>query len=392
MSLSGASELNLTDALIAAIKANDAFAVQARLDAGADPCKYATTPTPEFGYGTPTPLHYALRLSSKEIVSLLLTKSQNLNLDSGNYTPLMIAIEKGFDDDIIDALLKPETINTITSQGTALHVCIRMKNDLLFEKMIRMRADIHATNSSGYTPLHQVGNYGTLFMLKILLEKGAIITAKDSLGRTPAYYICQRASGFGGIEALRLIVNLPTFEIDAELDMGRTLLMTAAYSGSKPCLSLLLDKGADPNYTGNRGSVLDEALRPYGIKNPLEIITLLLSRGAIPRSQDREMASRQKEPLRSKLLNLYEVHIANLKIKSEVLFTKLFQLLSSNGASNTFTLLEKPDSETTQLTFSLQSLSISSAEGSPIESVGTAIVADDSTKERKRALLIAPCL
>jgi AAA15 family ATPase/GTPase len=66
------------------------------------------------------------------------------------------------------------------------------------EALINLGADIHKTDTEGATPLHYAARYSTLSILKLLGEKGAIMTAKDHKGRTPLHYAVEAVSNIRG--------------------------------------------------------------------------------------------------------------------------------------------------------------------------------------------------
>ena len=115
-------------------------------------------------------------------------------------------------------------------------------------------------------------------IVRLLLEKGGDVNARDSYGNTALIF----ASIDGRLEIIRLLLAKGA-DVNARNDYGITALMLASKAGHKEVVQLLLEKGADPNIQNKDG---DTALI-LALGNDLkEIAQLLLEKGADPNIQN----------------------------------------------------------------------------------------------------------
>lgn len=78
-----------------------------------------------------------------------------------------------------------------------------------------------------------------IIIMQILLEYGAIIDVKDSIGHTPLHYAC----GCGNIDAIKLLIDHHA-RLNYQDEGGNTPLHLAAYAGHYDVVKLLLSKNA----------------------------------------------------------------------------------------------------------------------------------------------------
>lgn len=142
---------------------------------------------------------------------------------------------------------------------------------------------------NGTTALHAVANRGHFHIVKILVEKGANVNARDINGCTPLWLSCME--GYADIVRY-LIANGADVDLSNGYESrgytGSTPLMTASKFGRTDVVRILLDSGALVNKATWRGdTALDEALESENE----EIIVLLRNAGGVFSSQ------RQKEAM-----------------------------------------------------------------------------------------------
>ena len=97
-----------------------------------------------------------------------------------------------------------------------------------------------AEETQGLAPLHAAANDLYLPALRLLLEKGAAVDAKNKAGATPLMGACLG----GHVEAARLLLEKGA-AVDAQAEDGATALMWACRDGHVEAARLLLEKGAD---------------------------------------------------------------------------------------------------------------------------------------------------
>ena len=177
---------------------------------------------------------------------------------------------------------------------------------LLLEK----GADVNAKNRRGSTPLYWAIHDEA--KVRLLLNRGAAINVKQADGRTPLYQAASIASGNsilrllldkgadstlatstgqtplmaaatrGDVEAMRLLIG-KNADVNARNGAGATALMGAAVNGNPRAVQLLLEKGADPNVANKRKETALANASTAGVE---ETVKLLLDRGADVNARD----------------------------------------------------------------------------------------------------------
>ena len=165
-------------------------------------------------------------------------------------------------------------------------------------------ADVNAKNRRSSTPLHW-GIHDEA-RVRLLIARGASIDMKQVDGRTPLYQAASigsghsvlrllldkgadpalatangqtplmAAAGRGDVEAMLMLIE-KNANVNARNGAGATALMGAAASGNPRAVQLLLDKGADPNIINKRDESPLANAATAGVE---ESVKLLLDRGA----------------------------------------------------------------------------------------------------------------
>jgi len=133
--------------------------------------------------------------------------------------------------------------------------------------MAGSKAAVNITDSRGTTPLMQAAAIGSSAALKILLDAGANVNARNGLEITALIY------GASDPEKVKLLVAAGA-DVNAKSKIGRTALIVAAgHPGGTETVRLLLSKGADSKAKDGGGSTaLIEAARA----NEIEAVRTLL--------------------------------------------------------------------------------------------------------------------
>jgi ankyrin repeat protein len=227
-----------TPALHWAVRVDDLDTAKLLLGAGAQ-----ATLANRYGL---TPLAIAASNGSAAMIGVLLDAGADANApDPAGDTPLMNAARVGRLDAVTLLLDRGATINATdeTYQQTALMVAVREKHPEV---------------------------------VKLLITRGASVNAKTRTGRTPPWVLPNSVPGFGhGIGIVR--GGLPARGSRAPIPGGMTPLLYAARDGRLDIVGMLLDAGADINQRdANDIPPLITAIT----NNHPDVARLLIDRGA----------------------------------------------------------------------------------------------------------------
>lgn len=162
--------------------------------------------------------------------------------DALGWTPLHWAANRSNADALRRLLLLGCNIHALTNRGeTALHIACDSGSIECAELLLATGASVSATTApnSFRTPLHQaaMSKRTSIPLLRLLLQHGAQIEAKDSSGRTP-FHLAQ-----GNPNVVRLLLRLGAKVNDLDND-GNTPLVSAVRLGAAGSVALLLQEGS----------------------------------------------------------------------------------------------------------------------------------------------------
>lgn len=252
--------------LISAISSYDDELVKFTLQRGADPDSRDVEQM--------TPLMQAVRLESESIVEILLQRGADADLPVHNWTPLHRAVELGhvpimrhlisrgadiearspkdYAPSSSASLLRPSASSTSTSTHSSDSEHTRGLTPLLracalgniepVRLLLDRGAGIEARNPTSLTPLMTASEAGHLPLIDLLLRRGAKIDASDDFGWKPLH----RALVPGGEASIRCAQLLldNAAEIDARCLHKKTPLHHAIGRGDVHVVLFLLEKGA----------------------------------------------------------------------------------------------------------------------------------------------------
>jgi ankyrin repeat protein len=122
-------------------------------------------------------------------------------------------------------------------------------------------ADVNATESEGWTPLHlAAGKSKTPALLEALLKAGANVHARASFGKTPLHFA---ASSNSNPAVLEVLLKAGA-KVDAKDSMygGTPLYWAAQFNEASAVLEVLLKAGANPRAGHESGAT------PYDVAKP----------------------------------------------------------------------------------------------------------------------------
>ena len=161
-----------------------------------------------------------------------------------------------------------------SSSKESLEEAIVQDRPEVVEQLVKSGTDVNAANNKGETPLHIAAQYSRLNIARSLIQNGAKVNAKTADGSTPLGYSISMGRG----QLVELLLDKgadPNAHAPGEwsplhwaigtqddslvkllldkganpntIDDGRPVVYTAAASGTKVALELLVEHGADPN-------------------------------------------------------------------------------------------------------------------------------------------------
>jgi ankyrin repeat protein len=154
--------------------------------------------------------------------------------------------------------------------GSELFQAIR-NGDVASVKAHLTKPELEARDRRGATPLMHAAAFGNLETLKLLLDAGADVNARNDFNATALLW-CARDP-----DKARLLIERGA-DLNAQSKQGRTPLMVACLRrGGSAIVALMLAKGADVHMRSGRG---ETALGLAAISGDADSVKLLLDKGA----------------------------------------------------------------------------------------------------------------
>jgi ankyrin repeat protein len=276
--------------LVEAVKHGDADVVAQLLAQGADANAVESDGT--------SALHWAVHRDNPALVKLLIAAGADVTAANRyGVTPLKLASINRNAATAEILLEAGADANTTSAEGeTVLMAAARTGNPDLVRVLIARGADVNATEKwRGQTALMWAISEKHLPVVRLLLDAGAEVKTKTTKGFTP-FLFAVRGGDFAIVRAL-LAAGADANEAAGD---GTTALAVAIVNAHFELASLLLDHGADPNtdmpggtalhaVTRTRnyeyGTVVRPAAEQTGALDALDLVRLLLARGANPNAQ-----------------------------------------------------------------------------------------------------------
>ncbi|KAI8497124.1 hypothetical protein Bbelb_250730 [Branchiostoma belcheri] len=124
--------------------------------------------------------------------------------------------------------------------GTALHLASEDGHTRVVKLLIQHGADVGAKDKYGQTALHLASRHGRTWVVEMLIQHGADVKARNNHGRTALHL----ASGAGQTGVVELLIKHGA-DVGARDKNGRTALHLASGGGQTWVVKLLIQHGAD---------------------------------------------------------------------------------------------------------------------------------------------------
>ena len=298
---SAGSAIAAANELIEAVRSGDSDAARALVEAGAD----VAAAEPD---GT-TALHWAVRQDQAEIADLLLRMGADANAANRyGLTPLSLAGTNGSPETaalLLDAGADP---NLATPEGEApLMTAARTGNPEVLRLLLTHGARVDDSEAwRQQTALMWAAAEGNAAAARLLIEAGADVAARSSGGMTALLFAARN----GDLDTVRALLAGGAHIDETAMDavpvrgreehaddlpprLGSSVLATAIENAHYDLAAWLVDKGADVNVDGPRGTALHGLVRTRncertalpcpvrsGPLDSLELARMLLARGA----------------------------------------------------------------------------------------------------------------
>jgi len=237
-----------------------------------------------------TPLMFAAAFGSLEAMKLLIASGADAKAESeagvtalhwctGDVAKVHLLLDRGSDVNKASRFGRTPLLVAAGTYGTLETV------KLLLQK----GAEVNVVDSAGYTPLNAAANVDNAAVAKLLIEKGASLEAKTSIGQVGTALM--GAAHSGNLELTRLLLahhadfNAISAESDGNVKNGPvavgnlTALHFAVANGSAEEVKLLLDAGATVDPRDVRG--MTPLMFAVSSDRPnADIVRMLLAKGA----------------------------------------------------------------------------------------------------------------
>jgi ankyrin repeat protein len=262
--------------LLSALTADDTTSARTLLSQGADPNQRAVDGT--------TPLHWAVRNESVELVELLLRAKADVRAaDRYGVTPLHIATSLA-NNTIAQRLLAAGADPNATDQSgeTLLSLAIRSGAPDVMNSLLEKGANVNAKMGPwDNTALMIAIRENEPSMARVLLEHDADVNARSKVGEKPPRRPAGAGGGSHGVGIIRS--GIPENGSQTPTQGGFTPLLYAARDGRIDIVQMLVAKGADIELAeANQITPLQMAIENENIA----LARYLLDRGANVNSKD----------------------------------------------------------------------------------------------------------
>ena len=228
------------------------------LEKGADPLHEASDQTA---------LHASARNGHLAVMRLLIEAGVDIDVEAGHETtPLLLAAREARPDAVALLLAHGADVSKKDSYGnTVLHRIRDMFSPPMHEMhegdlartikvLVDAGADVNAKNTRGETPLVKMCGDGSVEAVRVLLAQGANPAEQSNLTRSQ-HSALHASAGNGHLAVMRLLIEAGV-DIDIESPHGTTPLLLAAREARLDAVAFLLAHGADVSQKDSDGNTV----------------------------------------------------------------------------------------------------------------------------------------
>jgi ankyrin repeat protein len=206
-----------------------------------------------------TVLFYAAKRGMQDVVKLLLDRGADSSISGGPLANALRGATDGAQCEMVRFLLQlgadiNEGIGSM--EGTALHRASENENKSMMEFLLSMGADINATTTRGTTPLHIVLRAKSMDIVNFLLKQGARVDIEQDgwNGATVFHSLLAYKSERDYVREdwIRLLIDNGA-SITAKDKDGNTVMHAVAEEGRANIIPFLVANGCDINAANHSG-------------------------------------------------------------------------------------------------------------------------------------------
>lgn len=189
-----------------------------------------------------SPLYYAAKIGSLDIVKLLTEKNASVNIpDEEERTPLYWASWNGLYAIVEYLINSGANVNHCNRKGKSPLYCASKRGRLNIVKILLDNgADINKSTLNNKSSLYRAVKRGHFEICEVLIKNGANVNKTDCEGSAPLYWAAKR----GHIDILNLLLEKKASPNNGN-DEGKTALHCAAKAGRVDIAKCLVNNGAD---------------------------------------------------------------------------------------------------------------------------------------------------
>lgn len=211
-------------------------------------------------------LFHSIEHGENSILCLLLAAGANPNACSPQGWPAIHVATMHNKSKCLDLLLKygADAQVATPSSFTALHLAVSNDTQACLMELLRAGINLEARTADGCTALHLAARLGNHDALQKLIRAGANVNAQNLRGDTPLNEIARWS--WGRADSAQALIDA-----GADCNLCNILrespLHTAAISGNKHCLSVLISTGIDTTQKSASGKTPLELAKYHGQQN-----------------------------------------------------------------------------------------------------------------------------